>query len=46
MEYTLPRGLYRVHANSVANFQAKMHPLFAAEIENLKAWLDDFILYA
>ncbi len=47
-----PDGVYsptrtlQAACNSVANIQAKMHPLFAAEIGNLKAWWNEFILYA
>lgn len=32
--------------NSAANFQQVVEPCFAALRDNLKAWLDDFILYS
>ena len=47
-----PNGIYaptrtqQGAVNSVANFQSKVEPLFHQMRENLKVWLDDFIIHS
>ncbi len=42
----LPARTTQGGCNSAANFQEKVKQCFAELKESLKAWLDDFMLYA